>query len=172
MNEQLRRLNKLSLEEAQSALLKCCGSREWASRVARQRPFENADALFEAASQSWWTLDGKDWLEAFGSHPKIGEKRAAQNGPTDTRAWSEEEQSGTLNAPRETMAELMEANRAYESRFGYIFIVCATGKSTQEMLALLKERLPNDAQTELRVAAAEQNKITRLRLIKLLTEGA
>jgi OHCU decarboxylase len=167
----LRRLNELSQEQAVGELLKCCGSSEWADGVAARRPFESLEEIVEAADHIWWSLGSTDWLEAFSSHPKIGEQKAAHPGPTKAQAWSEEEQSGTRDASRETMSELTEANRAYEAKFGYIFIVCATGKGTQEMLALLKDRLPNDPNTELRIAASEQSKITQLRLKKLLKEG-
>jgi OHCU decarboxylase len=171
LNESLRRLNELSQDEAREELLKCCGSKEWAKALAARRPFQSSSELMEAAGGIWWGLEGKDWLEAFSSHPKIGEKKAAHPGPTKTQAWSQEEQAGTRNASRETMSELMEANRAYEAKFGYIFIVCATGKSTEEMLALLKDRLPNDPDAELRIAAGEQSKITRLRIEKLLKDS-
>jgi OHCU decarboxylase len=171
LNESLRRLNKLSLEETSAELLKCCGSSAWANGLAAQGPFESVDELILAADRLWWRLSSEDWLEAFSSHPKIGEQSGARPGPEKARAWSAEEQSGTQNASREVMSELMRANRAYEAKFGYIFIVCATGKSTEEMLALLKQRLPHDPATELRIAAAEQSKITRLRLIKLLAES-
>jgi OHCU decarboxylase len=171
LNESLRRQNELSQEEARGELLKCCGSSAWANGLAARRPFENPDELTEAADRIWWSLESKDWLEAFSHHPKIGEKKAAHHGPTKAQAWSEEEQAGTRDASRETMSELMQANLAYEAKFGYIFIVCATGKSTQEMLALLKDRLPNDPDTELRIAAEEQSKITQLRLKKLLKES-
>ncbi|HEV7860049.1 MAG TPA: 2-oxo-4-hydroxy-4-carboxy-5-ureidoimidazoline decarboxylase [Pyrinomonadaceae bacterium] len=171
MNESLRRLNEFSQEEARGELLKCCGSSEWANGLAARRPFESEDELIETSDSIWWSLEGKDWLEAFSSHPKIGEQKAAHPGPTKAQAWSEEEQAGTRDASRETMSELVEANRAYEAKFGYIFIVCATGKSTPEMLALLKDRLPNDPRTELRIAAREQSKITQLRLKKLLKES-
>lgn len=170
MSDGLHKLNRLSEEEARSELLKCCGSRRWAAQLARRRPFDTTDELLEAADRLWWELEAKDWLEAFSSHPKIGERKAAVPAPAKAQAWSAEEQSGTRAASRETMSELMEGNRAYEAKFGYIFIVCATGKSTEEMLALLKERLPNDDEMELRTAAGEQAKITRLRLMKLLSE--
>jgi 2-oxo-4-hydroxy-4-carboxy-5-ureidoimidazoline decarboxylase len=171
LNESLRRLNELSPVEARGELLKCCGSGEWAKQLAARRPFESAEELIEAADGIWWSLESKDWLEAFSSHPKIGERKAAHPGPKKAQAWSLEEQAGTRDASGEMMSELMEANRAYEAKFGYIFIVCATGKSTQEMLSLLKERLPGDPGTELRIAAWEQSKITQLRLKKLLKEG-
>jgi OHCU decarboxylase len=171
LNEPLRHLNELSQAEVERELLKCCGSSEWASRLAARRPFEGLDQLVEAADETWWNLPGEDWLEAFGSHPKIGEKNAAQPVPKDAQSWSEEEQSGVRHASRETISELTEANRAYEAKFGYIFIVCATGKSMEEMLALLRERLPHEPFAELRIAAGEQSKITRLRLKKLLKES-
>jgi OHCU decarboxylase len=171
LNDSLRRLNELPQEEARGELLKCCGSSEWAGRLAARRPFESTDELLEAAGEIWRSLEREDWLEAFSGHPKIGEQKAARPGPKKAQAWSEEEQSGTRDAPREMMSELSEANRAYLTKFGHIFIVCATGKSTQEMLALLKERLPNNPDAELRIAAAEQGKITQLRLKKLLKES-
>jgi OHCU decarboxylase len=171
LNESLRPLNELSQDEARGELLKCCGSSEWANRLAARSPFESAEQLFEAADRIWWSLDSKDWMEAFRSHPKIGERKAAQPGPVKAQSWSEEEQSGTRKSSQELLSELTEANRAYEAKFGYIFIVCATGKSTEEMLALLKERMPNDPDAELRIAAAEQSKITQLRLKKLLKES-
>jgi 2-oxo-4-hydroxy-4-carboxy-5-ureidoimidazoline decarboxylase len=171
LNESLRRLNELSQDEARGELLKCCGSSEWAKQLAARRPFESEEELMEAADSIWWSLESKDWLEAFSSHPKIGERKAAHPGPKKAQAWSLEEQAGIRDAPRAAMSELMEANRAYEAKFGYIFIVCATGKSTQEMLALLKERLPCDPDKELRIAAGEQSKITQLRLKKLMKES-
>ena len=170
MNEGLNRLNNLSPEEAQAELLKCCGSTNWAQQVAALRPFRQSHDLMDVASRVWWTLTPQDWLEAFSRHPKIGEKRAARAEPTEASKWSEEEQSGTRGAPRETLAALAEANRAYESKFGYIFIVCATGKSSDQMLALLKERIQNEPGTELRIAAGEQDLITQLRLKKLLAQ--
>lgn len=168
MSGGLTRLNNLSPEEAQAELLKCCGSTNWAQQVAGLRPFRQSHELMDAASRVWWALSPQDWLEAFSHHPKIGEKRAARAEPTVAHQWSEEEQSGTRGAPRETLAALAEANRAYESKFGYIFIICATGKSSDQMLALLKERIRNDPGTELRIAAGEQDLITQLRLKKLL----
>ncbi|HYE66696.1 MAG TPA: 2-oxo-4-hydroxy-4-carboxy-5-ureidoimidazoline decarboxylase [Pyrinomonadaceae bacterium] len=168
MTEALKRLNALSPDEAQAELLKCCGSTNWARRMALRRPFQEMREVAEAADRIWRALEEKDWLEAFSHHPKIGEKKAAVAQTSASQRWSEEEQSGTRAASTEVLAELAEANRAYEERFGYIFIVCATGKSSEEMLALLKERLGNDPQTELRVAAEEQRRIMQLRLKKLL----
>ncbi len=164
----IARLNAASREEAERLLLECCGSTNWARRMVERRPFQGISKLREAADHICWELGREDWLEAFRAHPKIGEKAAAQAGSAQTRRWSEEEQAGTEGAGQDILAELAEANRAYEARFGYIFIVCATRKSSEEMLALLRKRLQNDPQTELRVAAEEQRRITQLRLEKLL----
>ncbi len=164
----IERLNAVSREEAESLLLECCGSTNWARRMVERRPFRGMNELQETAERIWWELGREDWLEAFGHHPKIGEKAAAQAGSAQARRWSEEEQAGAKTARQDVLAVLAEANRAYQGRFGYIFIVCATGKSSEEMLALLQDRLQNDPDTEFRIAAEEQRRITRLRLEKLL----
>ena len=136
--------------------------------MAAQRPFASTGELLDKADSIWWSLDPTDWLEAFRSHPKIGEKKAAQATSVEARAWSEQEQSGVQTAAHDTMQALAEGNRAYEQTFGYIFIICATGKSSEEMLTILHERLHNDSDQELRIAAQEQSRITQLRLKKLL----
>ncbi len=158
------KLNDLPPAEAEAVLLACCGSRAWARRMAEGRPYADADTLLEAADRIWWSLTPEDWREAFAAHPKIGEKKTA--GDVRFRRWSEQEQAGVESAEEVVLAELADANRAYAERFGYIFIVCATGKSAGEMLGLLRSRLGNDPEAELRVAAEEQRKITRLRLLK------
>lgn len=168
MMDALQRLNDLPPAEAAAELLDCCGSTRWAEGVAEQRPFRDARELFERADQVWWRLEAEDWLEAFRSHPRIGESKAARATGDDAERWARDEQSGTTGAAPTTLDQLAAANREYEQRFGFIFIVCATGKTADEMLALLRERLGNDAWRELRVAAEEQRKITRLRLDKLL----
>ena len=170
LQEGLEHLNALSAAEAESELLKCCGSVNWARQLAVLRPYNNVEELMTAAERIWWSLGEQDWLEAFSAHPKIGGRQAQR--PQDARArdWSEEEQAGARGIDAATLAELAEANRAYEEKFGYIFIVCATGKTAAEMLALLRARLVNDPAVELRNAADEQRKITRLRLEKLLTQ--
>ena len=168
MSESLTRLNSLPAAEARAELLKCCGSTRWAAGVAARRPYASAEELEETADRVWWGLSAEDWLEAFRAHPKIGERRAAAEVSDEARAWSEREQAGGAGASAETRAALAEGNRAYEGRFGFIFIVCATGRTADEMLALLRARLGNDRETELRVAAEEQRRITRLRLRKLL----
>ena len=132
------------------------------------RPFASLDELIAKADRIWWSLHSGDWLEAFHSHPKIGEKKAAAPTAVEARRWSEDEQLGIRNSAPQTLAELADLNRAYEEKFGYIFIVCASGKSSQGMLTILHDRLKNNAAQELRMAAAEQAKITELRLRKLL----
>lgn len=166
VSSSLERLNALPPEAAQARLSACCGSRVWARRLAALRPFRRAEDLEEAADRIWWSLPREEWLEAFAAHPRIGS--AAGKGSRQSRDWSRREQQGAASAPPETLARLADANRAYEERFGYIFIVCATGKTATEMLALAQERLHNDARTELRIAAEEQRRIMRVRLAKML----
>jgi OHCU decarboxylase len=161
-------LNQLSPEQAENEFLKCCGSRRWAQELTAARPFSSIDEIFETSDRIWCSLEREDWLEAFRAHPKIGEQKAAAAQTAQAHSWSAQEQSGLSAAAMETKAALAEQNREYEQRFGFIFIVCATGKSAGEMLAILKERLRNDRDRELRIAAEEQRKITHLRLEKLL----
>jgi OHCU decarboxylase len=162
VSEDLDRFNALPAGEAAARLLPCCGSRAWANRMAESRPFQSLADLQEKSDRIWQSLGGNDWREAFAAHPRIGEKGSR---------WSEQEQAGARGADAETLAALIEANRDYESRFDHIFIVCATGKSAAEMLSLLRARLDNDPETELRLAAEEQRKITHLRLEKLFLKG-
>ena len=169
MREGLERLNALPEKEAEAELLKCCGSTLWARRMATKRPFHDLPELLSMADAIWWSLDAEDWLEAFSRHPKIGEKESARAQVREAQQWSEHEQAGTNTAAEETRAALAAANREYEKKFGYIYIVCATGKTADEMLSILRERLQNDAERELRIAAEEQRRITHLRLQKLLT---
>jgi allantoicase len=174
----LRWLNALPPAEAARELLACCGSREWARRMAENRPFPDRGRLHEAAESVWRALAPGGWEEALASHPpigkigkveEIGEMREAPDGGQGRAArWSAAEQGAAAGAPAEVLADLAEANLAYEDRFGRTFVVCATGKSAAEMLALCRERLGNDPETELRAAAEEQLRITRLRLEKLL----
>lgn len=136
--------------------------------MAGERPFASVEQLTETADRIWWSRNSKDWLEAFHSHPKIGEKKAAAVTSTEAQSWSEAEQAGTRDSAQETRDALARLNREYEQKFGHIFIVCATGKASEEMLAILRDRLGNDPAEELTIAAAEQAKITRLRLNKLV----
>jgi OHCU decarboxylase len=152
----------------EQALLECCGSKRWAREMAQARPYQNAETLIAKASAVWWSLEAEDWLEAFRSHPKIGEKKAAAPVSDQSRQWSDQEQAGVSNASRETVEALAALNHAYEQKFGYIFIICAIGKTSEEMLSALRKRLDDDPATELPIAAAEQSKITELRLKKLI----
>ncbi len=164
----LARLNDLPAGEAERELLTCCGSRVWARRMAAARPFADERSLLEKAATVWWGLTEADWLEAFRSHPRIGERKAEAGQTSREQAWSAGEQSGMESAAEATQRALAEGNRAYDERFGFIYIVCASGKSADEMLGILTRRLANDPATELRAAAEEQRKITRIRLEKLL----
>ncbi len=160
-------LNALLPADAHAALLRCCGSTRWADAMTARRPFASTDELLRTADEMWFTLDTAAWLEAFAAHPRIGDVDTLRKKFATTAAWCEGEQAGVSGADDEVLHKLSAGNRAYEGRFGHIFIVCATGKTAAEMLALLESRLPNDPDTELRVAAGEQAKITRLRLEKL-----
>jgi OHCU decarboxylase len=168
-NLQLNYLNSLSPSEAEQEFLKCCGSKNWAQQMVIGRPFQSLNQLTETGDRIWWSLEPTDWLEAFHSHPKIGEKKAAAAIAAEAQQWAEDEQSGTRAATAETIAELAELNSAYEKKFGYIFIVCAAGKSSEEILIILRHRLNNNSDEELRIAAAEQGQITQLRLRKLVS---
>lgn len=127
--------------------------------MAARRPFHGAEQLYRAADEIWWSLEGADWLEAFSQHPRLGERAAG---------WASDEQSGVRGAAAATRDALTDRNHEYERRFGHVFLIHATGKSAAEMLAQLEQRMTNDPASELRVAAGEQAKITRLRLEKLL----
>lgn len=158
-------LNSLTEPEARAALLRCCGSTRWTGQMSTRRPFADADALFAAARDIAKSLTRCDWLEAFAAHPKIGDFESLRSKP----AWSAEEQSTLSSAAVVTLRALAAGNRTYEAKFGHIFIVCATGKTADEILALLEHRLGNSADEELRIAAAEQEIITHLRLQRLCT---
>ena len=154
-------LNTCGESLAQEAFLKCCGSSRWAKQMTARRPFSNVEAIHTAARDIWWSLDKSDWLEAFACHPRIGETKPVSS-------WSSQEQKGMVTATAGTADAIAIMNREYQKRFGYIFIVRASGKSAAEMRDLLEQRLKNDPQEELHIAAAEQMKITHLRLDKLL----
>jgi OHCU decarboxylase len=164
-------LDSLDDYDAHRAFLRCCGSWRWADAMLARRPFGSADALRMAAREVWSELDRDDYLEAFASHPPIGGGGGGvsdgQAALASTRAWSAEEQSGAANAAADVAQALRDANRAYRERFGFLFIVCATGKSAEQMLAALQVRLRNEPEVELLIAAAEQAKITELRLEKV-----
>ena len=161
-------LNDLSLKKAEAAFLDCCGSSEWARRMAAGRPYPMLENLFRTAEIVWFDLSPVDWLEAFAAHPKIGSSKAAPSQKRRAAKWSDGEQSGLDGAGDAVREQLADVNRLYLSKFGFIFIVCATGKSADEMLAICKARIGNSAATELKIAAEEQFKITEIRLNKLL----
>lgn len=156
----LEGLNGLAADRATTELRRCCGSNRWALAMAAARPFASEDALLAIAERLWWSLDAADWLEAFAAHPRIGDR--------PTSAWSSEEQAAASAASAEVRNRLAHGNRAYEQRFGYTFLVCATDRSAADILDMLERRLPGSAADELQIAAAEQRKITTLRLQKLL----
>ncbi len=164
-------LDAMSADQARAALQKCCGSTRWATAMTAARPFEDTPALLRIADRIWWSLDEKDHREAFASHPKIGmpaAKPAAPLDPETTATWARDEQRGTVGASEQISSDLAAANRAYEDRYGFIFIICATGRTAESMLGELRARLESTPADELRTAAEEQAKITRLRLHKLI----
>ena len=168
MSEKLEQLNQAAKETAEADFINCCGSQTWARMMTEARPFADVAALIKQAEQIWLNLDARDWLEAFAAHPKIGAKKAVSQQSAQAVEWSDAEQSGTQTAADSVRDELEKANRLYEEKFGFIFIVFATGKSAEEMLDLCRRRLNNDADAEIRIAADEQRKITEIRLKKLL----
>jgi OHCU decarboxylase len=157
----LRRLNALPDQEARMELLACCGSRRWAARVSAGRPYADKEALLATADAAWDAATEADLREAFAAHPRIGE-------PERGGAQERREQAASADADDATRDALRECNRAYEERFGHIYLVFASGRSASDLLENLRSRLGNDPATELRVAAEEQRAITRLRLQKLL----
>ncbi len=161
------RVNAASREEAATLLLHCGGSTLWAERMLAMRPFASAEALHEGADRAWEGLGREDLLEAFGHHPRLGADLAGLRARFAAPAWSAQEQAGVARADEATLEALRAGNEAYEERFGFVFLVCATGKGAAEILALLEQRIGHDADTELRVAAGELAKIAHLRLDKL-----
>ena len=153
--------NRLSDSHAQTELVRCCASHRWAQLMAAERPFANLDVMVAVGQRLWWSLAVADWLEAFAAHPRIGERA--------TSTWPAQEQARAQDGGKEVRDRLAASNRTYEGRFGYTFIVSATGKTAEEILAILERRLHNEPGDELQVAADEQRKITILRLEKLIT---
>ena len=172
MTLQIAQLDVLSDTDAATALGACCGASAWVAGMLAQRPFGTREALMRAADDVWSRLAPSDWLEAFAHHPRLGESRAAASVAAVARGWSAAEQSGTRAAPEHVAAALADGNHAYEARFGFIFILCASGLNADQMLDNLERRLANDASTELCIAAEEQRKITRLRLETLVPATA
>ena len=166
----LERWNRLSIDEARRAILPCCGSSAWAQEMVARRPLADENALLAASSEVWRSLVQSDWMEAFHSHPRIGESRvespALESPSAQSVAWPAQEQRNVAEADAAVKSALADGNREYERRFGRIFIVCATGKSAGEILEILQQRLKNDPQSELLEAVEQQRQITELRLRK------
>ena len=164
----LHEFNILPKDQLKEELIKCCGSPAWVKKMMPFVPAEDLVELLEDAEEQWWLCTEADWIEAFAQHPKIGDLESLQKKFEDTAEWAAGEQSGVNTASPGTIKALAEANKSYEEKFGYIFIVCATGKSAEEMLGMLQSRLQNPPEEEIKIAADEQNKITKLRIEKLL----
>ena len=170
--ERWERINAAAPDAAREELHICCASRRWIERMMPRRPFASRQDACAAAREEWFALGPDDWLEAFTHHPRIGEQRPAapalvaqDRGPASTTsALSTQEQAGVASAPADVKRALADGNREYEARFGHIYLVCAAGKTADELLAILRARLGNDPQTEIKVAAEEHARICDLRL--------
>jgi 2-oxo-4-hydroxy-4-carboxy-5-ureidoimidazoline decarboxylase len=167
MNDRLAEWNRADREAAIGAMIACCGSHRWAAAMVALRPIPGVVQLSEAADRVWCEMEEVDLLEAFASHPRIGE-RSPSNQHTQHVAWSRQEQSSVIGASQQALTGLAEKNLLYEQRFGFTYIVCATGKTAKEMLAILNRRLTNDRTAEIREAAEQQRQITQTRLGKWL----
>ena len=161
-------LDEMEPDQARGLFAQCCGSSKWVNEMTAKRPFRTFDNVLKAADDAADTMAAQDWLDAFAHHPRIGERAGSAPAKGEAAEWSEKEQSGVDSASFDLKAALMNANEEHERKFGYIYIVCATGKSAEEMLEIARKRLGNDAEKELSVSADEQRKITRLRLEKLI----
>ena len=169
MNPILQSWNAAGADAALDAMIACCCAHRWAEAMLALRPIPSVFELSEAADRVWSTMEEPDWIEAFACHPRIGERKAAR-ASAKSAAWSGQEQSSASDAESNVLEELAEGNALYEQRFGFTYIVCATGKSADEMLAILNRRLTSDRATELREAAEQQRQITQIRLGKWLVE--
>jgi OHCU decarboxylase len=169
VNATLQAWNSADPFTALDAMIACCAARRWASAMIALRPIAGVLELSEAADRIWSTMEESDWMEAFAAHPRIGDRKPA-HATAKSAAWSKQEQSSTNAAAEQVLEELAKGNAIYEERFGFTYIVCATGKSADEMLAILNRRLSSDRATELREAAEQQRQITQIRLGKWLIE--
>ncbi len=161
----LHDFNTLPRERLVEELTKCCSSSAWIDKMLNFIPAEDLVELLEDADECWWACSEKDWKEAFAGHPRIGDRDIDIN---KSAGWASNEQAGVKGASEDTLQALVHANEEYEKKFGYIFIVCATGKSAEEMLGMLNIRLQNNPEVEIEIAAEEQSRITKLRIEKLL----
>jgi len=169
MNATLRAWNVADPATALDAMIACCAARRWAAAMVALRPITGVLDLSEAADRIWATMEESDWMEAFAAHPRIGDRKPA-HATAKSAAWSTQEQSSTNEAAEKVLEDLAQGNALYEQRFGFTYIVCATGKSADEMLAILNRRLSSDRASELREAAEQQRQITQIRLGKWLIE--
>jgi 2-oxo-4-hydroxy-4-carboxy-5-ureidoimidazoline decarboxylase len=167
----LDRWNQIDADTAAREILPCCGSHAWAEGLAARRPFSSPQQLFEASDAIWTALDEEAWREAFDSHPRIGQQHA-RAATAESLAWSSQEQRGAMSQDDAIKLALAEGNRQYEERFGRIFIVCASGRSAAEILALLEQRMQNSAAAEILEAAEQQRQITQIRLRRWLESSA
>jgi OHCU decarboxylase len=158
----LATINTASTEAAEAAFKRCCGSSRWSLAMTARRPYAGVTALAAAADRVWQECGREDWLEAFAAHPRIGQPPANR--------WAQQEQAGAAGAEARVLQSIADLNQRYAEKFGYIYIVCATGRTAAEMLAILERRIQNEPDAELLEAAEQQRQITRLRLEKLLTE--
>jgi len=170
MNDVLLRWNAAPKDAAATQILTCCGSKTWASEMAARRPVPDESALIAASDETWRGLNESDWMEAFNSHPRIGDLSAPNPSAHRSATWAMQEQKKVADADDAIKIALAEGNREYENKFGRIFIVCATGKSAAELLEALRRRLQSDPRTELYEAAEQQRQITQVRLRKWLKE--
>ena len=168
MNSVLAQWNLADNEFAMAAMMDCCGARRWAAAMVDLRPAGAETELYEAADRLWKTMAEQDWLEAFACHPRIGERKAALHASHRSSTWSGQEQSSVQTAADAVLVALAEGNARYEEKFGFTYIVCATGKEPEEMLAILEIRLGNTRNSELREAAEQQRQIMHIRLKKWL----
>ena len=165
----LHELNILPKDQLKQELFKCCGSNAWVDKMLPFFPADDMVELINDAEDQWYECSEADWLEAFTHHPKIGDVESLKKKFAATAQWASSEQGAVAEASQQTLETLAKGNDDYEKKFGFIFIVCATGKSAEEMLQLLQARLPNEKEEEIKIAMDEQNKITQLRLQKLLS---
>lgn len=178
MNPRLASWNEAEEDEAITALLHCCRAQRWAHALAAERPFLSEETLYAAADTHWAAMQEPDWMEAFRAHPRIGERKSeigpgidehkAADASLQSKAWSSQEQAQIHATEQAILTALAEGNLAYEERFGFTYIVCATGKSAEEMLAILNRRLASERAAELQEAAEQQRQITQIRLRKWL----
>jgi len=170
VSDVLTRWNHLPAGEAANEILPCCGSTAWAERMATRRPLADEVSLLAVSDETWRSLGNAAWDEAFRSHPRIGETRPAQPAHARSAAWSALEQQKAALTGDDVKIALAEGNQEYERRFNRIFIVCASGKTAPEILEILRHRLQNDPEVELREAVEQQRQIMHLRIKRWLSE--